>query len=73
MPPWKMRSEFEGHIPYLWGLGSDFCLRRMCPVKCRGRIQERLISLWANSTVVKPEFINLILVSEFLSSIRIRV
>jgi len=68
-----MRSEFEGHIPYLWGLGSDFCLRRMCPVKCRGRIQETLIFLWVNGMGVKPELINLILVSEFLSSIRIRV
>ena len=45
----------------------------MRPVKCLSRIQERFISLWVNNTGVKPELISLVLVSEFLSSIRIRV
>ncbi len=25
-------------MPYLWGLGSDFCLRRMRLVKCLGQV-----------------------------------
>jgi len=52
-------GEFEGHIPYLRGLGSGFCLRRIRPVNTSARSMKnalprgRPVRVWTNNSSIR--------------------